>query len=335
MSSGSYRYGFNGQEKSDDIKGSGNSYTAEFWEYDPRLGRRWNRDPKPIIDVSPYATFLNNPILFQDPLGDTVINVDVARALGREKSGMDLAGNSITAGDYSLVPIQKSVNDKTIIGYNAWRNGRHEYQLDVSDLSDFSNNSSNYASTADIFYSSGTPNYDAIRYFYGIKDGDWKSVWGGFKGMWGSAFKDPIYVASLTSLFANVGVGMTSNRMQNQPIQQQQAKAGAGGFALSLKPLPVNKISNGCEALAAKIQKTMGGEFLQVTNPLGSRMQLGPVNYSQGSVNGWFHHVAVLKNGRVYDGMTGAAGMGLKDYKSMFEYANDLKFEAVKSITVK
>ncbi|MBN9381989.1 MAG: RHS repeat protein, partial [Chitinophagaceae bacterium] len=52
---GKYRYGFNGQEKSDEIKGSGNSYTAEFWEYDPRIGQRWNLDPKPTIGVSPYA----------------------------------------------------------------------------------------------------------------------------------------------------------------------------------------------------------------------------------------------------------------------------------------
>src|SRR6478736_3791665 len=42
---GRYRYGFNGQEMSNEIKGVGNSYTAEFWEYDPRLGRRWNVDP--------------------------------------------------------------------------------------------------------------------------------------------------------------------------------------------------------------------------------------------------------------------------------------------------
>ena len=66
-----YRYGFNGQEKDDEIKGAGNSYTAEFWEYDPRIGRRWNLDPKPTIGVSQYSTFSNNPIWFSDPLGDS------------------------------------------------------------------------------------------------------------------------------------------------------------------------------------------------------------------------------------------------------------------------
>jgi RHS repeat-associated protein len=65
-----YRYGFNRQEKSDEIKGEGNSYTAEFWEYDPRIGRRWNLDPKPFVGISDYATLGNNPIFNVDPKGD-------------------------------------------------------------------------------------------------------------------------------------------------------------------------------------------------------------------------------------------------------------------------
>jgi len=47
------------------------NYTAEFWEYDSRTGRRWNLDPKPVVGISQYATFNNNPIFFSDPLGDT------------------------------------------------------------------------------------------------------------------------------------------------------------------------------------------------------------------------------------------------------------------------
>jgi RHS repeat-associated protein len=77
---GKYRYGFNGQEKSDEIKGEGNSYSAEFWEYEPRLGRRWNLDPKPITGVSEYSAFGNNPIQFSDPLGDTLTNPQLASA---------------------------------------------------------------------------------------------------------------------------------------------------------------------------------------------------------------------------------------------------------------
>ncbi len=64
-----YRYGFNGQEKSTEIHE--NSLTAEYWEYDSRIGRRWNLDPKPDMLKSDYSTFNNNPIYYSDPFGDT------------------------------------------------------------------------------------------------------------------------------------------------------------------------------------------------------------------------------------------------------------------------
>jgi RHS repeat-associated protein len=68
-----YRFGFNTQEKDDEIYGAGNSITAEFWEYNTRLGRRWNLDPKPLQGISQYACFGNNPISNIDPDGQFVI----------------------------------------------------------------------------------------------------------------------------------------------------------------------------------------------------------------------------------------------------------------------
>ena len=67
-----YRYGFNGKEKDNDINGEGNDYTATFWEYDSRIGRRWNLDPKPNPSISSYATFENNPVWRADIFGDSV-----------------------------------------------------------------------------------------------------------------------------------------------------------------------------------------------------------------------------------------------------------------------
>ena len=68
-----YRYGFNGQEKSDEI--APNTTTALFWEYDSRIVRRWNVDP--VADKFPwqssYSTMDNNPILKNDPTGETGI----------------------------------------------------------------------------------------------------------------------------------------------------------------------------------------------------------------------------------------------------------------------
>jgi len=66
-----YRYGFNGQERFDEVYGKGNLNTALFWEYDTRLGRRWNLDPKPVTGFSEYLTFQNNLTLFFDVCDDT------------------------------------------------------------------------------------------------------------------------------------------------------------------------------------------------------------------------------------------------------------------------
>lgn len=63
-----YRYGYNGQEKEQEL-GEGVA-SAEFWIYDGKLGRRWEMDPVSFEHISPYATFENNPILLNDPDGD-------------------------------------------------------------------------------------------------------------------------------------------------------------------------------------------------------------------------------------------------------------------------
>ena len=66
-----YRYGFNGQEKDNEVSVNGGTNTAMFWEYDTRLGRRWNLDPIPSAALSPYCAFDDNPISLTDVNGDT------------------------------------------------------------------------------------------------------------------------------------------------------------------------------------------------------------------------------------------------------------------------
>ncbi|MES2545187.1 MAG: hypothetical protein V4548_09905, partial [Bacteroidota bacterium] len=69
-SSTAYRYGFQGQEKVDEISGEGNHNTAMFWEYDTRIGRRWNLDPIDKPFLSDYSVLGNNPISRVDENGD-------------------------------------------------------------------------------------------------------------------------------------------------------------------------------------------------------------------------------------------------------------------------
>jgi hypothetical protein len=67
-----------GQLRDDEIYGKGNSYSAEFWQYDSRLGRRWNVDPVVKHNQSGYSDFANNPIWFIDIKGsDTIISGSV------------------------------------------------------------------------------------------------------------------------------------------------------------------------------------------------------------------------------------------------------------------
>jgi RHS repeat-associated protein len=60
----SYRYGFNGQEKDDEVNGSGNSYAFKYRIHDPRLGRFLSVDPlsKEYAWNSTYA-FAENSVL--------------------------------------------------------------------------------------------------------------------------------------------------------------------------------------------------------------------------------------------------------------------------------
>ena len=70
-SAGDYRYGFNGMEADDELKGEGNSYTTEFRQYDPRVGRWLTTDPlaSKFPWQSPYVGLDNNPINKVDPSG--------------------------------------------------------------------------------------------------------------------------------------------------------------------------------------------------------------------------------------------------------------------------
>jgi len=59
-----YRYGFQGQEKDDEIKGEGNSINYKYRMHDPRVGRFFAVDPLTwsYPELTPYQFSSNNPI---------------------------------------------------------------------------------------------------------------------------------------------------------------------------------------------------------------------------------------------------------------------------------
>ncbi len=64
---GIYRFSVNAQEKTNEI--NENLTSALYWEYDSRIGRRWNIDPVTKPFLSDYSTFGNNPVTLIDPDG--------------------------------------------------------------------------------------------------------------------------------------------------------------------------------------------------------------------------------------------------------------------------
>ena len=72
FNTGEYKFGFNGQEKNQEITNENYDFGARI--YDSRIGRWWTIDPKKELypNISPYAFSLNNPIKFIDPSGGVV-----------------------------------------------------------------------------------------------------------------------------------------------------------------------------------------------------------------------------------------------------------------------
>ncbi|RZK25505.1 MAG: hypothetical protein EOO43_05355 [Flavobacterium sp.] len=68
---GGYRYGFNGKENNNEVKGSGNALDFGAREFDPRIGRWSSADPKKgeYTGWSPYHFGFNSPITTIDPNG--------------------------------------------------------------------------------------------------------------------------------------------------------------------------------------------------------------------------------------------------------------------------
>ena len=99
-SDGEYRYDFNTQMKTNEWAGVGNHYTALYWEYDSRTGRRANIDPKfeKFPGISPYVTNGDNPIQNFDRKGDEL--------------GLAILGAVVGAG----ISIGKSISEKGLKG---------------------------------------------------------------------------------------------------------------------------------------------------------------------------------------------------------------------------
>ncbi len=98
-SSAAYRYGFNGMEKDDELKGiTGSSYDFGARMYDPRVGRWFSLDPqsKKNSFESNYNYVSGNPIIYTDPDGETKRRVTV---INDERTGKTIVIHSVINDD--------------------------------------------------------------------------------------------------------------------------------------------------------------------------------------------------------------------------------------------
>ncbi len=97
--SGDYRYGFQNQEKDDEIKGEGNSYNFKYRMHDPRIGRFFATDPLEATFPwnSPYAFSENRVIDGFELEGKEVVNTILKRAakVGLKKATKEFVKHQI------------------------------------------------------------------------------------------------------------------------------------------------------------------------------------------------------------------------------------------------
>jgi len=105
-----HRYGFNGMERDDELKGSGNSYDFGARMVDPRLGRWLTIDPQAIKypGLSPYCYSGNMPIAAFDPNGKEIILV----------AASDQHDNSFKFVNAAIRKLKLLNNDESLKGQN-------------------------------------------------------------------------------------------------------------------------------------------------------------------------------------------------------------------------
>ena len=152
--SSKYRYSINGQEKESEL--NENITTALYWEYESRIGRRWNVDPVPKGYQSLYSCFTNNPIWRIDPDGDDDIFNEHGQFIRRTNNGSTKIIIETAKGNflYSKLPVNNEQNKQilaNIAGYYAHSVGVKDNNIGVGYRGKKSEDVPAYSSKKGIF----------------------------------------------------------------------------------------------------------------------------------------------------------------------------------------
>ncbi|MFI2612514.1 polymorphic toxin-type HINT domain-containing protein [Kitasatospora sp. NPDC018619] len=111
----------------------------------------------------------------------------------------------------------------------------------------------------------------------------------------------------------------------NTPVLVHNTGPGCGEHDVPGLPKSLNKITDGpgdCLQCAEKIRDSLGGGDIHRFEP-SPYPNFGPY---QGQPQSWTHHYVVIRDGRVYDAFTPRGGLTISEYKSLWEYGEDINF---------
>ncbi len=113
-SSNSYRYGFQGQEKDDEVKGSGNSLVFEYRIHDPRLGRFLSVDP--LSSSYPW----NSTYAFAENRVIDGIDLEGLEYLDADESRIMVTGGSVRLNVVNFNYLARNIWRSAVSNQNNW-----------------------------------------------------------------------------------------------------------------------------------------------------------------------------------------------------------------------
>ena len=129
-----YRYGYQGSEKDNEATGLNQAhFTTYFREGDTRLARWWSLDPVSYETPweSPYVLMGNNPILYNDVLGDKIRIKNIPRATKHDEKPASIGRFVRAINRHSSVKVKYNKEDGLLSLKNPNAVGKNEFEMQL------------------------------------------------------------------------------------------------------------------------------------------------------------------------------------------------------------